>query len=48
VNPSETIKPPFRAKQIYNWLYHKRVESFFDMKNISKTLQKELDEKLLL
>jgi len=34
---------PFRAKQIFKWLYEKRVQSFFEMSDIAKDLQKELN-----
>ncbi|MFP4486635.1 MAG: 23S rRNA (adenine(2503)-C(2))-methyltransferase RlmN [Campylobacterales bacterium] len=30
------VKPAFRAKQIYSWIYQKYVDSFEEMKNISK------------
>lgn len=33
----------FRAKQIFDWLYKKRVTSFDEMKNIPKALQNKLD-----
>ena len=33
---------PYRAKQIFKWLYDKRIESFNDMSDISKELQNEL------
>ena len=39
------IKPSFRAKQIYEWIYKKYVDSFFDMKNLPKDLLEELNEK---
>ncbi len=39
---SNLIKPKFRAKQIYSWLYHKYVISFDDMKNLPKSLIDEL------
>lgn len=35
---------PYRAKQIYKWLYQKRVNSFFEMSDISKASQQKLDE----
>jgi len=41
----KTIKPKFRVKQIYSWIYHKRVDSFLDMQNIPKDLRKELEDK---
>ena len=39
----DLVQPSFRAKQIYNWVYHKYVSSFEEMKN----LPKEMKEKLL-
>jgi 23S rRNA (adenine2503-C2)-methyltransferase len=39
----EYIKPAFRVKQIYNWLYTKYVNSFEDMKNLPKDLKATLD-----
>ncbi len=39
---SSMIKPSFRAKQIYEWIYKKYVNSFDDMKNIPKDLREEL------
>jgi len=38
------ISPKFRAKQIYNWLYVKRVDSFEQMKNLPKSLRDTLAE----
>ena len=35
---------PFRAKQIFRWLYEKRVSSFFEMSDISKDLQNKLND----
>ena len=45
---SEQIKPAFRAKQIYGWLYHQYVQDFDAMKNIPKTLKDELAEKFVV
>lgn len=42
---SSMIKPSFRAKQIYDWIYKKYVNSFFDMKNLPKDLLDNLNEK---
>jgi len=39
------VKPAFRAKQIYSWLYHNYVTSFNEMQNIPKILRTELNEK---
>ena len=39
---------PFRAKQIYEWLHIKHVESFDEMTNISKKLIESLKQKCKL
>ncbi|MDD5157745.1 23S rRNA (adenine(2503)-C(2))-methyltransferase RlmN [Sulfurimonas sp.] len=44
----EQIKPSFRAKQVFGWLYHQYAENYEDMKNIPKTLKDELEEKFLV
>ena len=41
---SELIKPSFRAKQIYNWMYHKYATSFDEMKNLPKEMREKLNE----
>ncbi|WP_458700571.1 23S rRNA (adenine(2503)-C(2))-methyltransferase RlmN [Sulfurospirillum sp. 1307] len=45
---SQIIKPSFRAKQIYQWIYHKYADKFEDMKNLPKQLRDELEEKYTL
>ncbi|WP_240927725.1 23S rRNA (adenine(2503)-C(2))-methyltransferase RlmN [Paenibacillus thiaminolyticus] len=40
----EQGEPAFRAGQIFNWLYVKRVTSFEEMTNLSKGLRGKLDE----
>ena len=35
----------FRAKQIYEWIHVKHVESFDEMSNISKALKEKLENK---
>jgi len=40
----ENGEKPFRAEQIFDWLYIKRVTSFEDMSNLSKSLREKLDE----
>lgn len=40
----EQKEPAFRAGQIYDWLYVKRVGSFDEMSNLSKTLRAKLSE----
>lgn len=41
---TEQKQQSFRAKQIYNWLYVSRVESFEEMQNIPKELRQLLEE----
>ena len=41
---SKEISPSFRAKQIYNWVYHKHADCFEEMANLPKTLRQELEE----
>ena len=39
----ETInEKKFRAKQVFDWIYQKRITDFSQMKNISKTIQEKL------
>ncbi|QDF27691.1 23S rRNA (adenine(2503)-C(2))-methyltransferase RlmN [Halarcobacter anaerophilus] len=40
----EKLKPSFRAKQVYNWLYKKYVTSYEQMKNLPKELIDDLKE----
>ena len=42
------IKPAFRAKQIFGWMYHQYASSFDEMKNIPKNLKEELGEKFVV
>ncbi len=42
------VKPSFRAKQIYGWLYHQYADSYVTMKNIPKTMKEELAQIYLL
>jgi len=44
----EIIKPAFRVKQIWGWIYHHYVESFDEMKNIPKALKEELSRKFVI
>lgn len=41
---SDLGEPPFRARQIWQWLWQKRVGGFSSMSNISRELQKRLAE----
>ena len=40
----EVLKPSFRAKQVYNWLYKKYVTQFDEMKNLPNDLKTNLKE----
>ena len=42
------VKPAFRAKQIYSWIYNSFVDSFDEMQNIPKALREELNERFIL
>ncbi len=42
------IKPPFRAKQIFNWIYHKDVHNFASMQNLPKTMREMLEENYII
>ncbi len=42
------IKPAFRAKQIFGWIYHQYVDSFDAMQNIPKALREELNNNYTL
>lgn len=44
----ENGEKPFRAGQIYEWIYEKRVKSFDDMSNLSKGLREKLKEHFAL
>ncbi|MGG4488881.1 23S rRNA (adenine(2503)-C(2))-methyltransferase RlmN [Metabacillus idriensis] len=45
---TEKGEKPFRAAQIFDWLYIKRAVSFEEMSNLSKTLRSKLDEHFVL
>ncbi len=40
----DNLKPSFRAKQVYNWLYKKYATSYEDMKNLPKDLKESLQK----
>ena len=42
---SELGEKPFRAKQIYEWLWKKRAVNFDQMTNLSEKLRDKLTEK---
>lgn len=42
---TELGEKPYRAKQLFNWLYEKNIDSFSEMTNFSKELRKTLDDK---
>ena len=41
----EVVSPPFRVKQIREWLYHKGAGSFEVMTNLPAVLRQELSER---
>lgn len=45
---SEMIKPSFRAKQLYSWIYHKYADSFDNMQNLPKRMREELKNEFTL
>ncbi|RUL55853.1 23S rRNA (adenine(2503)-C(2))-methyltransferase RlmN [Lysinibacillus antri] len=45
---SENGEKPFRAGQIYEWLYDKRVKTFEEMSNLSKALREKLEANFAL
>src|SRR5688572_28599786 len=40
----EISEPEFRAKQVYDWLWAKRITQFSEMSNLSKTLRDHLEK----
>ncbi|PLR69704.1 MULTISPECIES: 23S rRNA (adenine(2503)-C(2))-methyltransferase RlmN [Bacillaceae] len=45
---AEKGEKPFRAAQIFDWLYTKRINSFEEMSNVSKSLRNLLEENFVL
>jgi 23S rRNA (adenine2503-C2)-methyltransferase len=45
---TEKGEKPFRAAQIFDWLYIKRAATFEEMSNLSKALRSKLDEHFVL
>ena len=45
---AEIIKPSFRAKQIFQWIYQKYVLTFDEMKNLPKELKEQLTQNYYL
>lgn len=39
---------PFRAKQVYEWLWNKNAHSLSDMTNLSKSLREKLDDHFII
>jgi 23S rRNA (adenine2503-C2)-methyltransferase len=37
-------QPAYRARQIWQWLFHKRATAFAEMTNLSASLRGQLDE----
>lgn len=44
----EMSEKPFRAKQVYEWLWKKGAHSFTEMTNLSKALREQLDERFAI
>lgn len=44
----EQDEKPFRAAQIFEWLYEKRVTSFDEMSNLSKDLREKLKDQFTI
>lgn len=45
---AQAIKPAFRTKQIFQWIYHKYVHSFNEMKNLPQELRDDLENRYTL
>ncbi|MDP4105102.1 MAG: 23S rRNA (adenine(2503)-C(2))-methyltransferase RlmN, partial [Bacillota bacterium] len=45
---AENGEKPFRAEQIFDWLYKKRISSFEEMSNVSKGLREKLESAFVL
>ena len=45
---AEWKQPTYRAKQLYGWLYERRVDSFDEMTNLPKDLRERLNEETVL
>jgi 23S rRNA (adenine2503-C2)-methyltransferase len=45
---AQLIKPPFRAKQVYNWVFQRYVDSFDQMANLPKDMRKDLEERFAI
>ncbi len=45
---TEIGEKPFRAKQVYEWLWQKSAHSFDEMTNLSKSLREKLKERFLI
>ena len=41
----EEGQKPYRATQLYSWIYEKKAESFDEMSDISKSFREVLDRK---
>ena len=42
------VKPSFRAKQIFQWIYQKRVDDFSKMSNLPKDLRTKLEDEFTI
>jgi 23S rRNA (adenine2503-C2)-methyltransferase len=41
-------EPPYRAKQVLQWLYHKRISRFHEMSDLAERLRDQLDREFIL
>ena len=41
-------EPPYRAKQVLQWLYHKRISRFREMSDLAERLRDQLDREFIL
>ena len=44
----ELVSPPFRATQIYEWIYKKNTTEFSQMLNLPKDMRQDLAEKFYI
>ncbi|NOZ04265.1 MAG: 23S rRNA (adenine(2503)-C(2))-methyltransferase RlmN [FCB group bacterium] len=44
----EIGEPRFRARQLFNWIYARKVPAFRDMRNIPKTLRRRLESEAVI
>ena len=45
---AQAVKPAFRAKQIFGWIYRSYADRFDDMANLPKALRDQLNARFIL